>query len=582
MNGTLRSKQGCWTCRLRRKKCDERQPVCSTCELLKITCYGYGTKPDWMDGGPKEKAMIEQIKQIVKHTSRRKGRLNVALSRFQRKEEVPKLAPKPTTAITAPAPLPTSESTPSSDNSALNATGSSPEQSNETNDTSPGSTHDNADGGGASWLPSAFSSEEAVLLMHFIDNVFPLQYPVYKPSVAEGGRGWVISLLLRTKPLYHACLALATYHRGAVLLELHRGPCTTAVVVEQEKHLAICLKEFRESIESVSHLVGGFDCPNNSLGLMACVVQLIYFELFAGHDTWKIHLQAASTTFNRGYYSQIDELGMVRGRDAIWDPEQEMRQIGCAPSEEKAIFRFMSGVVIWLDMLASITMGTSPNLLEFYSHSIAPGSHIKLENIVGCNNWVAMQLGRIAALHQCRASTSQNNCLNINDFEAQAEDIRTELQRGLTELCFSSLEINQEEPAKTFGPTSKPPAFITRMFTLSAGIYLHLVVHGFEPHSEALSLLTTEAMMVLRSQVPREMMHTIICPLYIVGSVATGNDQTLFRCVFSAMPVLDPSLEHRSKILPLLEKIWHQRETSHIRLSWQDSLNLSDQNLLLI
>ncbi len=137
MNGTLRSKQGCWTCRLRRKKCDERQPVCSTCELLKITCYGYGTKPDWMDGGPKEKAMIEQIKQIVKHTSRRKGRLNVALNRFQRKEEVPKLAPKPTTAITAPAPLPTSESTPSSDNSALNATGSSPEQSNETNDTSP-------------------------------------------------------------------------------------------------------------------------------------------------------------------------------------------------------------------------------------------------------------------------------------------------------------------------------------------------------------------------------------------------------------------------------------------------------------
>jgi hypothetical protein len=48
-----------------------------------------------MDGGAQEKAMVEQIKQIVKHTSRRKGRINTALSRFQRKEEAPVLAPKP-------------------------------------------------------------------------------------------------------------------------------------------------------------------------------------------------------------------------------------------------------------------------------------------------------------------------------------------------------------------------------------------------------------------------------------------------------------------------------------------------------
>lgn len=115
--------------------------------------------------------------------------------------------------------------------------------------------------------------------MHFIDNVFPLQYPVYKPSIAEGGRGWVISLLLRSKPLYHACLALASFHRGAVMLELRRGPCGSAVVIEQEKHLAICLKDFRESIEGVSNLIGGDNCPKNNLGLMACIVQLIYFEV---------------------------------------------------------------------------------------------------------------------------------------------------------------------------------------------------------------------------------------------------------------------------------------------------------------
>jgi hypothetical protein len=86
MSAALRSKQGCWTCRLRKKKCDERRDVCSTCQSLTITCYGYGSKPDWMDNGDKERAMANSIKQIVKRTSRRKatGRLGLLTAKFQK------------------------------------------------------------------------------------------------------------------------------------------------------------------------------------------------------------------------------------------------------------------------------------------------------------------------------------------------------------------------------------------------------------------------------------------------------------------------------------------------------------------
>lgn len=73
MSGPLRSKQGCWTCRLRKKKCDEGRPCCSTCASLSITCYGFGRKPDWMDNGEGERAVVDSLKQIVKHTSRRKA-----------------------------------------------------------------------------------------------------------------------------------------------------------------------------------------------------------------------------------------------------------------------------------------------------------------------------------------------------------------------------------------------------------------------------------------------------------------------------------------------------------------------------
>lgn len=89
------------------------------------------------------------------------------------------------------------------------------------------------------------SAEESALLMHFLDNVFPLQYPMYKPDIEDGGRGWLLALLLRTKPLYHAALALSAYHRRKIIITKTRHPCRVVFIVEQERHLEICLREFQ-------------------------------------------------------------------------------------------------------------------------------------------------------------------------------------------------------------------------------------------------------------------------------------------------------------------------------------------------
>lgn len=90
MSGPLRSKQGCWTCRLRKKKCDEERPLCSTCESLSIICYGYGTKPDWMKNSENARAVANSLKEIVKHTSRRKDTSQFA----KRCDPVIRIAPK--------------------------------------------------------------------------------------------------------------------------------------------------------------------------------------------------------------------------------------------------------------------------------------------------------------------------------------------------------------------------------------------------------------------------------------------------------------------------------------------------------
>jgi hypothetical protein len=68
-----RSIYGCWTCRVRKKKCDENRPACSTCVSLKITCYGYGDKPVWMDNGPLQREKALSIKRILSQ-NKYKGR----------------------------------------------------------------------------------------------------------------------------------------------------------------------------------------------------------------------------------------------------------------------------------------------------------------------------------------------------------------------------------------------------------------------------------------------------------------------------------------------------------------------------
>jgi hypothetical protein len=107
--------------------------------------------------------------------------------------------------------------------------------------------------------------------MHFLDNVFPLQYPMYKPGIPEGGRGWLLALLIRTKSLYHAALALSAYHRRTITPARISQSCRLDSLVQQEMHLEICIKLVNEFAQN--------SCPYITLGVVASVVQLAFFEV---------------------------------------------------------------------------------------------------------------------------------------------------------------------------------------------------------------------------------------------------------------------------------------------------------------
>lgn len=62
----VRTKTGCFTCRRRRKKCDERKPTCRNCERNRLECEGYQTPRRWQTNAVTAKpAHLDSINPAV-------------------------------------------------------------------------------------------------------------------------------------------------------------------------------------------------------------------------------------------------------------------------------------------------------------------------------------------------------------------------------------------------------------------------------------------------------------------------------------------------------------------------------------
>jgi hypothetical protein len=129
---------------------------------------------------------------------------------------------------------------------------------------------------------------EAVLLMHFFDVILPLQFPFYQPPVADDWKGWMLALILQTRPLYDAALSLSAWHRNSIMLAESgkRSPDhgetgdkrqVTENKFEQQLYVH-AISGLRGRVESLSQM-GPDDGLKDSIEVLASVVQLILLEV---------------------------------------------------------------------------------------------------------------------------------------------------------------------------------------------------------------------------------------------------------------------------------------------------------------
>jgi hypothetical protein len=299
--------------------------------------------------------------------------------------------------------------------------------------------------------------------------------------------------------------------------------------------------------------------------------------MFAGNGNgWEPHLRATMSMYHRGFSHDLVPFKLAEKSRAILKEDLPLVDYESVVADEVISFRFLSGTILWLDIISSITNGTAPFLLSHHSFVFSPSSQIKLENIMGCKNRIMLQIGRISALREDQVQFTKQEPFDCTPFRRVVYDIDTEIQ---CELSQQGLEDNNllEDDSETVTDLN---TLVTPMFAYMASIYLHLVVHGFSGQKPLDRSMYSKAMKMLRTKIPQHILPALVCPLFIIGSVAVTEDEQYFREIFSSTPLSGTIYHQRARILPMLEEIWSKRQ-ANLTFAWKDCLEIT-RNILLL
>ncbi|KAI9730862.1 MAG: hypothetical protein M1834_005580 [Cirrosporium novae-zelandiae] len=582
-----RSSKGCWTCRLRRKKCDEGKPACLACQSRSIQCHGYDNKrPEWMDGASREQAELSRIQSAVKNNKRRHRRSVPRVRRThaekERNNDVDDMAvgmdgeEQNTDKMISIAQELQSECNNAMhfnltlDQSILLPTAPPPARTVE-EDISPicSLTPTNL-------LFNRFGRHrEAELLMHYLDYVFTLQWRFHIPSVQSGGRGWLLWLLTTTKPLYHAALSLSALHQHSLLNKDGRTRKSRGfndTLQELNEHHNRALQELQVCVQN-SYGSGGEADKRKQIEVLACGVQLISFELFRGGiSEWQMHLDAATALVSTMEESRQTQSHTSSSSSSACSTQNSPTHTTWIEEEaekdepdalEETALRFLTGVVLWMDVCACASTGRAPHLLHHH-HTLLRSNRIDLQNICGCDSWVLIQIAQTASLNGWKLETQSQNSLSVWDLVERGRVIHQHLADGITQV-LQDPHTSPSEP-NTTSITTQIRKSITLIYAHAAQVYLHTVISG--PSPTLPEIRTSVRSTVSHLQELRHLcsdpqaIRGLVWPVCIAGCMAEEPLKGFFRNLIEEVGQEAREFGNLSTVLRVMEMCWDRRRVS--------------------
>ncbi|CAH0045681.1 unnamed protein product [Clonostachys solani] len=546
---TARISHGCWTCRLRRKKCDEQHPVCDICAALCITCHYDDKKPEWMDGGAKQEEMMENLKREVKQKApyRRVERPHVSGEKVFN------------TGFGEWSTGPQNMMPEQTQNGTYNGTDSHVSLSQGT-------------GCGHLDRSSLLDRSDSILTTFYLQSVLPFLFPFYRPPIARGGTAWILELMIRSPVVRQATLC-----QGCFFFCLAQGTDSREVICDT---VFSQVREAFQSLERAIQAMNGSDIvenPHGTVQIMVSIVQMLHFEVAAlTFENCGAHLNAALALFCQLFVRpcNVEPVGlranfntfMGRLGPSSYIPPAEHILI---PSAEQDAFYFSTALLLFDDIIASTTLQKRPRLYQ-YHHSLLESTEgrvpvINLDEVMGCQNTTILQIGEIAVLDEWKKERQNAGKLDMIELTSRATRIKNILEGQIVRLDGEPTEGCKpggnllDLLAPNYGASSSR-RLVTLVWTHATLLYLLVVVSGWQPVSDEVQHHVSQIMDLLANkQTPHTLLRPMVWPFCIAGCLAQPAQRAEIRRIVGA---LQPSIVFSTvrKALEVMENVWHSKD----------------------
>ncbi|KAJ4986502.1 Transcriptional regulatory protein pro1-like protein 2 [Stagonosporopsis vannaccii] len=579
---------GCWTCKLRRKKCDETPTTCDNCASLKIGC-GYGPKPPWMDGGAQQKRKAMSVKEEIKRNiAQRRERSHVH-------NEAPTDIINRRYGIISDVTITNSLSMPQS--TAASEPQIRPPQFESQHTlrneptllaTLPWSHHQHQ----RSDTLEAASPTEWNFIMKYLDFVFPALFSFYQPHIFDTGRSWLLLLLRKSKVAYHATLGLSCYYFTMALSDAgaiaELAACKQLRWDEVERESEKCFVSLQAEVAALTANIRG--APTSVLDkveLMNGITQVIIFEMTMGKAApWDTHLPAAISLFEE-IMTHSQAVAEYRGQpqsklsavllgmgEPLWTNPWPSNHIW---SPVQAGFRFYAGLLVFIDVIASTATGQTPRLQSHHrdvlatnddSVSLAGEAEVRLSNIVGCPNSVASLIARISAITAWKQTQATESRLRLSEMEmfARSTGMRQELNDEIAALNAGlairiSSNANKSDSDGSIPMAMVPKPLITSIFALvwalATRLYLSAILNTSARDDPAVQADVAHVLVLLNYVQPKQL-RSLAWPIFVTGCLASDVQESSLRVSLAGLSSTD-TVGALKDVHQMLKQVWALR-----------------------
>ena len=612
--GMARSSAGCWTCRLRRKKCDEVRPACHGCRSLEIECVYGEEKPEWMDSDERRKTRADEVKAEIKRKAAWRRERRYLGSDENGNEDVEMVMSSDGECMTS-VPKPTA--TPSSSTYELTPVSSS-------GASQAASTPATEAEAWKPWRaslnpPNVQNDQEMIMTMTYLDFIFPFLFPLYRPSIFTAGRGWLLVLLLKNKPLFHSALSM-TSHFYPLLHDAHGGEllsksseCHQHGWEQLQKQQAMSLRALQGEVRDV--VAQGVEADlSRSARLVEAIVQVLCFDavlagIAAGPSAgdWTMHLGAATSLLE-----QMLEFGRRADPTAPAGPDTPSagpwtRLLshlgpGCGdvtrPSPnhpEQAALRFYASVLLHVDIVTSTGLDAPPRLTAHHPDLLAPSAAegrplprgaayplLELQDVMGVETWCLCAIADIGALARWKKAQTAAGTLSLPELFRRAGALETELRSRLacqaarstrTAAAVRAQQVPLSAAAAAAGAAATPNVFqwpaleaapldataVTRPWAHAALAWLLAVANGWSARNLAIRTAVIDTAALMDGLPSPSCLRAMAWPLAVAGCLAMADMEEQFRAMVDAIARRREVFGSVSEAMAVVEAVWARR-----------------------